>query len=119
MEDQSSFINKYVLPILQITGITTGLVFVLSWFFGGLTLLSNFFFFSSAILIIYSVIPLFSDGGIKGFNKIRKEGLVLEFNEEEIIKKQEETRKRILTIFRFGTSGIISFILSVLTSNIK
>ena len=119
MNDNKGITDLYVLPILQIVGVTAGLDLVLSWFGGGLNLLSNFFFFSSAILIIFSVFPLFSDGGIKGFNKIRKEGLVLELNEEEILKKKQEKTKRIRTIYRFGWAGIFSFILSVLTSSIK
>lgn len=114
--------QKNTLPfftsIFQIIVIDSVLVFLISWIFGGIHLVSNFYFFSSAALLIVSIFPFLTEGGINGFYRNRKKGLVITNAPDEIKRKKEERIDRLISSLAFGVSGIIAFFLSILSSKL-
>ncbi len=118
MKGNPDFTSSFFTSVLQIIAIDSILVFLISWIFGGLHLVPDFFFFSSAVLLLVSIFPFLTEGGIKGFIRIRKKGEVIADDPKEIIRKKEERLNRLQGFFTFGVSGIIAFLLSVLSSNL-
>ena len=106
---------------LIVMGIDAGLVMVLSLVFGGLHQLSNFFFYSTVILLVIAIIPIVTDFGTSGkaIKEMQKKGMHLSQEDEEFLTTQlQKSRRGNRTTFAFGLAAITAFILSVLTINL-
>jgi len=102
---------------LIVMGITSSIVVFLSLIFG-FSQLSNFFFYGTIVLLIISIIPMFSDFGTrrKALREVKKQGkfVKIDFSDDHL----EKVRRGNRITFVYGLSAILTFILSILTTGL-
>lgn len=102
---------------LIVLGITSSIVVFLSLIFG-FSQLSNFFFYGTIVLLIISIIPMFSDFGTrrKALREVKKQGkfVKIEISDDHL----EKERRGYRITFVYGLSAILTFILSILTTGL-
>jgi hypothetical protein len=114
---QTTRTRSFWQTFLIILGIDTLIVFAAVLFFHDLGQISNFYFLSSLILFIIAAIPIFSEVGATA--KIA--GKSLRSGEEagpQLKQKKPVFDRGARTTYIYGLAGIITFILSMLTSGI-
>lgn len=101
--------------LLIVLGIVSSIVVFLSLIFG-FSQLSNFFFYGTIVLLIISIIPMFSDFGTsrKALREVKKQGkfVEIEISDDHL----EKVRRGNRITFVYGLSAILTFILSILTT---
>ena len=106
---------------LIIMGIDAGVVLVLSLVFGGFHQLTNFFFYSTILLLVVAIVPIFTDFGTSGkaIKEMQKKGMRLSQKDEDFLTTQlQKSQRGNRTTFAYGLAAITAFILSVLTINL-
>lgn len=103
--------------LLIVLGIASSIVVFLSLIFG-FSQLSNFFFYGTIVLLIISIIPMFSDFGTsrKALREVKKQGkfVEIEISDDHL----EKVRRGNRITFVYGLSAILTFILSILTTGL-
>jgi hypothetical protein len=113
MKQKSLIKRPFWLEYLRVMGIDAAIVLFISIILG-FHQISNLFFFSSAVLFIIAVIPIFSDVGAsaKAIRKARKDSVPFEGKTDAQVKKAEFGWR---TTILFSLAGITTFVLSILT----
>ncbi len=102
---------------LIVLGITSSIVVFLSFVFG-FSQLSNFFFYGTIVLLIISIIPMFSDFGTsrKALRAVKKQGkfVKIEIGDDHL----EKVRRGNRITYLYGLNSLLTFILSILATGL-
>jgi hypothetical protein len=118
MKNEPDAMRPFWQEYLIIMGIDAVVVTLLSLLFGGFHQLSNFFFYSTFILLVIAIIPIFSDFGSSGkaIKEMQKKGVRLSKEDEHFLTQQvNKDRRGSRQTFVYGLAAVTAFILSILT----
>jgi len=115
-DKRRSFIN---LPrwfqTLIVLAISSALVFLIAVWLGNLGYVSSLYFYATLILFIIAIIPIFFE--ILSSAKIASKAVKKNEKVSEVLKeKQKVYEQRANVTYVFGFSGIITFLLSIITA---
>jgi hypothetical protein len=102
---------------LIVLGIASSIIVFFSLVFG-FSQLSNFFFYGTIVLLIISIIPMFSDFGTrrKALREVKKQGkfVKIEISDDHL----EKVRRGYRITYIYGLTALLTFILSILTTGL-
>jgi len=102
------------LQTLIILAISSALVFLIAVLLGDVGYVSNLYFYTTLILFIIAIIPIILE--IVSSGKIASKAVKKNENVSEVLKeKQKIYQQRADITYVFGFSGIITFLLSIIT----
>jgi hypothetical protein len=106
--------RPFLLQYLMIMAVVTIIVVIGSLLLGDIRQISNLYFWSTLILFIIAVVPIFSEVGtrIKITGKSIKDG---EKIGDQLSEKKTAFDRGARITYLFGLSGITTFILAILT----
>jgi len=102
------------LQTLIVLAISSALVFLIAVLLGDVGYVSNLYFYATLILFIIAIIPIILE--IVSSGKIASKAVKKNENVSEVLKeKQKVYQQRADITYVFGFSGIITFLLSIIT----
>ena len=103
------------LQTLIVLAISSALVFLIAILLGDLRYVSNLYFYATVTLFIIAIIPIILE--IVSSGKIASKAVRKGENVSEVLKEKQKVYKQRANItYVFGFSGIIAFLLSIITA---
>lgn len=104
-----------LLQIFIILLLVSALVFIIAILLGNLGYVSNLYFYACLLLLILAIIPIILE--LVSSGKLASKAVRKDENVSELLKeKQRIYEQRANMTYIFGISGILSFLLSIITS---